>query len=479
MEMLKCLSKYRHLTVLDLNGNTVGKGGKHIVQIVEWERLDSPLQLLYLRNCSIPSGTLGEILKSLKKCKQLTHLDLGGHNLENNGIHLAELLKSFSINPSLQQLYLQNCSIQEKDCIEIFDYLSECRHLTHLNLNGNMLGKAGIHIVEMINRLGLDSPLKLLYLRNCSIPSGTLGEILKSLKKCKQLTHLDLGGHNLENDGIHLAELLKSFGIDLPLQRLYLPNCSIQEKDCIEIFDYLSECRHLTHLNLNGNMLGKAGIHIVEMINRLGLDSPLQLLYLRNCSIPNDILREILKSLKKCKQLTNLDLGGHNLAIDGEILVELFQSFGEDPPLQQLYLPNCSIPNENCMEMLKCLSKYRHLTVLDLNGNTVGKGGKHIVQIVEWERLDSPLQLLYLRNCSIPSGTLGEILKSLKKCKQLTHLDLGGHNLENDGIHLAELLKSFGIDLPLQQLYLPDCSIQEKDCIEIFDYLSECRHLTI
>ena len=121
-------------------------------------------------------------------------------------------------------------------------------------------------------------------------PSDTLREILKSLKNCKQLSCLDLDGHNLENEGRHLVKLIKSFGVDPSLQRLYLPNCSIQETDCTEMLQYLSECRHLTHLNLDGNRVGKGGMHIVQMVERLGKESPLQLLYLRDCSIPGGVL---------------------------------------------------------------------------------------------------------------------------------------------------------------------------------------------
>ena len=477
-EMLKYLSDHRHLTHLNLDGNRVGKGGMHIVQMVERLGKESPLQLLYLRDCSIPSDTLREILKSIKKCKQLTHLNLGGHSLENDGEDLVELIKSFQVDSPLQQLYLPNCSIQEVNCTEMLKYLSDHRHLTHLNLDGNRVGKGGMHIVQMVERLGQESPLQLLYLGDCSIPSDTLQEILKSLKKCKQLAHLDIGGHSLENDGENLVELIKSFEVDSPLQRLYLPNCSIQEVNCTEMLKYLSDHRHLTHLNLDGNRVGKGGMHIVQMVERLGKESPLQLLYLGDCSIPSDTLQEILKSLKKCKQLAHLDIGGHSLENDGENLVELIKSFEVDSPLQQLYLPNCSIQEVNCTEMLKYLSDHRHLTHLNLDGNRVGKGGMHIVQMVERLGKESPLQLLYLGDCSIPSDTLQEILKSLKKCKQLAHLDIGGHSLENDGENLVELIKSFEVDSPLQRLYLPNCSIQEVNCTEMLKYLSDHRHLT-
>ena len=475
-EILKYLSKCRNLTHLNLSGNKVGKAGIHIVEIVDSSGLKSPLQILYLRNCSIPSDTLQEILKYLTKCKQLTGLGFGGHNLRYDAGYLVELIKSFEVNPLLRQLYLPNCSIPEVHCTKMLKCLSEFKHLIHLELSGNRIGKAGIHIVEIVDTLV--SPLQLLYLRDCSIPSDTLREILKSLKKCKQLTYLDLGGHNLENDGDHLIELITSFGVDPPLQTLYLPNCSIQEKECTEMLQYLSEFRHLTQLNLSGNTVGKGGLHIVKMMEIAGFDSPLQLLYLGDCSIPSDTLREILKSLKKCKQLAHLDLGGHNLAIDGELLVELITSFGKDPPLQQLYLPNCSIQEKECTEMLKCLSKCRHLTYLKISGNRVGNAGIHIVEIVDSLGLDSPLQLLYLRKCSIPTDTLREILKSLKKCKQLTHLDLSRNNLENDGEHLVELIKSLGADSPLERLYLNDCSIQEVHCTEMLQYLSEFKRIT-
>ena len=55
----------------------------------------------------------------------------------------------------------------------------------------NKVGKAGIHIAEMIRNCGDDPPLQQLWLGNCSIPEEECTEILKSLSMCKHLTHLD------------------------------------------------------------------------------------------------------------------------------------------------------------------------------------------------------------------------------------------------------------------------------------------------
>ena len=158
-------------------------------------------------------------------------MNIDAMNLETG----CNFLHYFRIDPPLQQLYPQNCSIQEKECSEMLQCFSEFRHLTHLDLSGNRVGKAGIYVVEMVDNLGFDSPLQALYLRDCSIPTDTLREILKCLKKCKQLTHLDLGGHNLNNAADHLVELIKSFEVNPRLQQLHLPNCSIPDIECTEM----------------------------------------------------------------------------------------------------------------------------------------------------------------------------------------------------------------------------------------------------
>ena len=130
--------------------------------------LDPPLkELLYLRNCSIPSDICGDILKYLSQCKQLTRLDLGGHRLkECRENYLTEIMKNLWYLLHCWNVYiLPNCSIPEIDCTEMLKYLPSCKHLIHLNLNGNKVGKAGIHIAKTIENMGLDPPLRIVVLK--------------------------------------------------------------------------------------------------------------------------------------------------------------------------------------------------------------------------------------------------------------------------------------------------------------------------
>ena len=461
------------LTHLNLCDNKIGEYGEHIAKIIE----KSPLQTLYLRDCSIPSELCEKILKCLCQCKHLTHLDLGGHDLTNQGKHLAKIFQNTESDPPMQGLYLPDCSMPEAVCAKVLKYLPLCRHLTILDLNRNYVGKAGIHIAKTIENMASNSPLESLYLRDCSIPSEICGIILKCLCQCKHLKHLDLGGHDLANQGKHLVKIFKNTGSDPPLQGLYLPDCSISEVECTEVLKYLPLCRHLKILDLNRNNVGKAGIHIAQTIEKMGFDPPLESLYLRDCSIPSDICGKILKCLCQCKQLKHSDLGGHDLANQGKRLAEIFMNIGVDSKIQGIYFPDCSMSEIECAEALEYLPLCRHLTILDLNRNNVGKAGIHILKTIEDMGLDSPLESLYLRNCSIPSDICGEILKCLSQCKHLKHLDLGGHDLVNQGKYLAEIFKNTGADAALQALYLPNCLIPEVDFAAVLEYLPLCTHL--
>ena len=71
-----------------------------------------------------------------------------------------------------------------------------------------------------------------------------------------------------------------------------------------ELVQALSRCSHLILLNLRGNNLSEAGLHLIQCIRSWGEDSPLQKIYLDNCKLPAEISTELGKCLSLCKHLT-------------------------------------------------------------------------------------------------------------------------------------------------------------------------------
>ena len=194
---------------------------------------------------------------------------------------------------------------------------------------------------------------------------------------------MDLGVHKLCEAGHQLAQSIKSWGDDPPLQELELYNCSLTATASLELVQSLSSCRHLTALNLGENKLGEAGHELAQSIRSWVDEPPLQTLYLYNCSLTATASLELVQSLSSCRHLTVLDLGENKIGEAGHQLAHSIRSWGDDPPLQKVQLYNCSLTATASLELVQSLSSCRHLTVLDLAENKIGKAGHQLAQSIK------------------------------------------------------------------------------------------------
>ena len=201
------------------------------------------------------------------------------------------------------------------------------------------------------------------------------------------------------------------------------------ESKWIELFQFTSTCKYLTHLDLWHCKVGETGRYLAQSITSWGNNPPLEELDLSHCSIPEQVWAELLQSLSSCKQLTDLDLSRNTIGEAGRYLAQSITSWGDNPPLQELHLSYCSIPEQVMAELLQSLSSCKQLTGLYLSGNTIGEAGHYLVQsIASWG--DNPqLKTLYLSQCSIPEQVWPELLQSLSSCRNLFRLNLSGNNL--------------------------------------------------
>ena len=304
-----------------------------------------------------------------------------------------------------------------------------------MNLGENILGEAGHQLVKSIRSWGDEPPLQELQLYNCSLTATASLELVQSLSSCRHLTELDLGQNKLGEAGHQLAQSIRSWGDEPPLQKIYLQNCSPTASATLQLVQSLSTCRYLMQLNLRENKLGEAGLKLAQSIRSWGDNPSLLKLHLHNCSMLVKVTAELLKSLSTCKHLTHLYLGRNTLKTAGHHLVTLIRSLGDSSQLQELNIRNCKMPIDICSSLLQALSTCKRLTILDLSKNKLGEAGYHLAQSIRCWGNDRPLRKLYLTDTSVSMDIWNDILQSLVVCQRLTFLDVPDA-LDKNGYYL-------------------------------------------
>ena len=330
-----------------LNISGLGEDEHLVSNFIKCQGDNPPLQRIDLSGHSMDLENTIKFTQSISTCKYLTHIDLSNTSLDEAVSYLAQSIRSWGDHPPLQVLSLHNCSLSVTASLELVQSLSSCRQLTLLDLAQNKLGEAGHQLAQSIRSWGDEPPLQKLYLYNCSLTATASLELVQSLSSCRHLTLLDLEDNKLGEAGHHLAQSIRSWGDEPSLHELRFYNCSFPAAASFELVQSLSSCRHLTLLNLGENRLGEVGYQLAQSIRSWGDEPPLQKLYLYNCSLITTASLELVHSLSSCLHLTELQLGENKLGKAGHQLAESIRSWGDEPPLQklQLYKRHLQVPH--------------------------------------------------------------------------------------------------------------------------------------
>ena len=456
----------------------LGKDVCSLSNFIQHQGDNPPLKEIRLSFYSMPERKWAELFRFTYTCKYLKHLNLQSCNVGEAGRYLAQAITSWGDNPPLQELCLRYCSIPKQVWPEVLQSLSSCKQIINMDLSHNSIGEAGRCLAQLITSWGDDPPLKGLHLSECSIPEQVWPEVLQSLSSCKQITNMCLSHNSIGEAGRCLAQLITSWGDNPPLQKLYLRYSSIPEQVWPEVLQSLSFCKQLNDLHLSENTFGEAGHYLAQSITSLGDDQSLEVLVLSECSIPKQVWPEVSQSLSSCEQLTDLDLSDNTIGEAGSYLAQSITSWGCNPPLETLNLRYCSIPEQVWAELLQSLSSCKLLSSLFLSVTTIGKAGHYLAQsITSWGN-NPPLEKLGLRYCSMPEQVWSEVLQSLSSCKQITNMDLSHNSIGEAGRCLAQSITLWGDNPELQELDLCRSSIREQVWSEVLQSLSFCKQLT-
>ena len=173
--------------------------------VKKWNRTSSGISCKFDNSFQVSDCSEDEVCLTLDEINLLTgkeevhpgiEMNLSGENITSDVVNTLE------ISESVGGLILRNCSISDGAVVEAFLKLFIHNFVTVLDLSGTKLGHNAIHI----NYIVTQGNLKQLHLPHCEIPGTALHLILLALSSCKELTHLNLCGNNLEASRHHVSE---------------------------------------------------------------------------------------------------------------------------------------------------------------------------------------------------------------------------------------------------------------------------------
>ncbi len=214
----------------------------------------------------MPEEACAAVLSALSSCKKMKDLRLSNNTIGAAGVHLAESIQAWGPEPPLEELNLSQGDMPEELCAAVLSALSSCKLMKILVLTNNTIGAAGVHLAESIRAWGPDPPLETLYLNQCEMPEEACAAVLSALSSYKQMTCLGLNNNTSGAAGVQLAESIRTWGLDPQLKILYLSQCKMTQEACAAVLSALSSCKQMKHLQLENNTIGAAGVHLAESI---------------------------------------------------------------------------------------------------------------------------------------------------------------------------------------------------------------------
>ncbi|XP_020859789.1 NACHT, LRR and PYD domains-containing protein 14-like [Phascolarctos cinereus] len=355
-DFLLALIGHRHLVGLDLDLLLGDDGMKLLCEALRHPNCN--FQYLRLKSCALTEACCPDLAGALTCNQSLTHLNLGGNQLLDGGVHiLCEALSQPECH--LQKLVLAGCGLTDSACQDLSGALTSSRNLTCLCLAHNSLRDDGVKILSTALKLP-ECPLQRLTLWSCGLTAAGCRDLSAALLSNKNLTHLDLGENEVGDEGMKL--LCAALGQpQCCLQALDVLVCFLTEACCQDLSDMLILNQSLRSLNLGYNALKDEGVKL--LCDALRHPScQLQRLGLERCQL-NAACCQDLSSVLLCNPwLKSLDLAQNALWDEG---VRLLCEALEQPEcrLQILALWREAF-SEDAQQMLKAAEESKpHLVI--------------------------------------------------------------------------------------------------------------------
>ena len=227
-------------------------------------------------------------------------------------------------------------------------------------------------------------------------------ELVKCISELPEDVQIDLSGNKITDESLNVSIIKQS----TKLKSITMRNCGIEINK--QIAEAVSELNDDTKLDLSGNYITKMeAVLLWKVLKYMKKQEKISIDYWR---ITIDV--DIVKALSNLVYLKSLRLSGNTLTTSA--CKCLSNSVRSLPQLEVLYLGECDISNDDCVDLVSSLSKHcPRLTKLKFNDNYLSSGYSQVVDDVS--KMNNLRELGLSRNpCMKDWDQKEEIMNRLK-----------------------------------------------------------------
>ncbi|XP_070244502.1 protein NLRC5 isoform X4 [Bos mutus] len=451
---------------------------------------------LRLQKCQLGVHDVEVLIAQLREGPQLDEVDLSGNQLKDKGCQLmAEAAPQLHI---MKKLDLSDNELSVAGVLGVLSVVNTCQTLTELHISllhktvvftfaPELEEQEGIQkratfpdslMFQMSSEPSLRSPR--IRLTHCALQAQRLELLCKALGGSCHLSHLDLSGNALGDEGVALlARLLPGLG---SLQSLNLSENHLSLEGVCSLTQCFSTLRWLLHLEFSSasqhvilrgdkrgrDLLAAGSLPEFRAGTRLGFGQrhvP-RSFCLKECQLEPLSLSYLCKSLEKCPGPLEVQLSCEVLS--DQSLETLLHHLPQLPQLSLLQLSQMQLPPESpllladlfslCPQVQKVdLRSLRHLTL-------------HLRSSEEQED-----RCCWFTDCGLRQEHVEPLCGLLSKCEDLHQLDLSANLLGDDGLRcLLECLPKVPISGSLD---LSHNSMSQESVLCLVEALPSCPRL--
>ena len=267
-----------------------GLGDEKILPVVLVLDLLPAVHIIDFHDNRLTDISLMPLAQKLLGLKHLVHLDLSFNKIDDSSATIMAYLRSSECK--LQTLYLNGADVDDGECGNLMDAISENRTITKLGLSNNLIGKAEPYNTVYPDLITGGEAIGAMLLENSTIKSLDLSwnairlasseTLAESLNTNSTLMVLNLEHNSFGDMGTQiLGFALKSNHTLLDLNLSYN---SLVPRSASVLANALSYNDTLTMLNLDGNIIGNVGMQsLVAAIQRSAGDNRVLKISFENC----------------------------------------------------------------------------------------------------------------------------------------------------------------------------------------------------